>query len=119
MTSPVVLCTEGGRCIDRQAPQAILRGKDHGKLESPIAFMREYCGGGDIIHAGTYFGDFLPGISDALREGAMVWAFEPNSENYRCARITIELNGLHDRVKLTHAALGSSEGTVTIRRERS
>jgi FkbM family methyltransferase len=44
----------------------------------------------------------------------MVWAFEPNSENHRCASITVELNALHDRIKLTHAALGPTEGTVMI-----
>ncbi len=47
-----------------------------------IAFMARNCGTGDIVHAGTYFGDFLPGLSHALTPGARLWAFEPSSENY-------------------------------------
>jgi FkbM family methyltransferase len=35
-------------------------------------------------------------------------AFEPGEENYRCARITLLLNGL-DNVTLTHAGLGATE----------
>ena len=88
----------------------------HGQVWEPetIAFMRDNCGGGDIIHAGTYFGDFLPGLSAAISDRALLWAFEPNKENYRCASITVELNALHHRVKLTHAALGPKEGAVML-----
>lgn len=96
--------------LHRPAAQAILRGKVW-ELET-IAFMRDNCGKGDIIHAGTYFGDFLPGLSAAIGDGALIWAFEPNKENYRCASITVELNALHHRVKLNHAALGPTNGTV-------
>ena len=98
--------------LHRPAAQAILRGK----VWEPdtIAFLRNHCADGDIVHAGTYFGDFLPGICAALKQGSMVWAFEPNGENYRCASITIELNSLHDRIKLTHAALGPVDGAVMI-----
>lgn len=98
--------------LHRPAAQAILSGK----VWEPdtIAFLRNHCGNGDIVHAGTYFGDFLPGICAAVKEGAMVWAFEPNRENYRCASITVELNALHERIKLTHAALGPVDGTVMI-----
>lgn len=116
---PCVLASNefGSYCVPRAslrrpAAQAILRGK----VWEPetIAFMRENCGGGDIIHAGTYFGDFLPGLSAAMGAGALIWAFEPNEENYRCASITIELNALCHRVKLTHAALGPENGTVML-----
>jgi FkbM family methyltransferase len=98
--------------LHRPAAQAILRGK----VWEPetVAFLRDNCGSGDIVHAGTYFGDFLPGICAALGEGSKVWAFEPSSENYRCASITVELNGLHDRIRLTRAALGPVDGAVMI-----
>ena len=76
--------------------------------------MQDNCGDGDIIHAGAYFGDFLPGLSAAIGDGAMILAFEPNKENYRCASITVELNALHHRIKLTHAALGPADGTVML-----
>lgn len=98
--------------LHRPAARAILQA---GVWEpETIAFIRDRCGSGDIVHAGTYFGDFLPGICAALADGAMVWAFEPNSENYRCASVTVKLNGLENRIKLTHAALGPVPGTVKI-----
>jgi FkbM family methyltransferase len=107
----------GSYCVPRAshhrpAAQRILRGKVWER--ETIAFMREHCGKGDIIHAGTYFGDFLPGLAGGLGEGALIWAFEPNNESYRCASITVELNALQPRVKLTHAALGPNPGTVKI-----
>lgn len=61
---------------------------------------------GDIVHAGTFFGDFIPALAERV---GTVWAFEPNSESYRCAQITILLNGL-DNVVLTNAAVGSHAG---------
>lgn len=64
------------------------------------------CGSGDIVHAGTYFGDFLPALSTGLSSNSKIWAFEPNLENYRCAKITIEINELK-KVVLTNAALGA------------
>lgn len=96
--------------LHRPASQAIL----HGDVWEPdtIEFMQKNCGNGDIIHAGTYFGDFLPGLSSDLGDGALIWAFEPNKENYRCARITMELNALDENVRLTHAALGPTDGAA-------
>jgi FkbM family methyltransferase len=69
--------------------------------------------GGDIVHAGTFFGDFLPALASTRQDGALVWAFEPSDENYRCAQITIRLNGLKS-VKLTHAALGDGQGKALL-----
>lgn len=71
-----------------------------------LRFMRARCGTGDVVHAGTYFGDFLPALSSGCAPGAKVWAFEPNPENYRCARVTLELNGVSN-VTLTNAGLGA------------
>lgn len=76
-----------------------------------IEFMISSCGDGDIIHAGSYFGDFLPALSTGLGAQQKVWAFEPNPENYRCARITIELNNLKN-VVLTNAGLGAKRGNL-------
>jgi FkbM family methyltransferase len=64
---------------------------------------------GDIVHAGTYFGDFIPALARSRESGAIVWAFEPSRENYRCAQITTMLNDL-DNVVLAHAALDSHDG---------
>ena len=66
---------------------------------------------GDIVHAGTFFGDFLPALSRSRADGALVWGFEPNRESFRCAQITTLLNDLGN-VVLTHAAL-SAEGGAT------
>jgi FkbM family methyltransferase len=71
-----------------------------------IDFITANCGTGDIVHAGTYYGDFLPALSRAAAPDARVWAFEPNRENYRCAKITVEINDLAN-VVLTNAGLGA------------
>ncbi len=68
---------------------------------------------GDIIHAGAYFGDSIPGLATALKSDAKLWAFEPNEESYRCAQITILLNNLTN-VHLENCALGESEGTLNL-----
>lgn len=106
----------GGFCIPlssrhRPAVQAILRGEVWER--ETIDYIRSHVGDGDIIHAGTYYGDFLPGLSRSIGPGAVVWAFEPNPENVRCARITIEMNGLAN-IRLTAAALGEREGTLSL-----
>lgn len=64
---------------------------------------------GDIVHAGTFFGDFLPALARSRRDGALVWGFEPNVESYRCAEVTVLLNGLTN-VVLTRAALAAEDG---------
>lgn len=79
-----------------------------------IKFIISNCGDGDIIHAGTYFGDFLPALANGAGPDAKVWAFEPNLENYRCARITIEINGI-ENVTLAHAGLGSKQENLLIK----
>jgi hypothetical protein len=70
-----------------------------------IAYLTERCGRKDIVHAGSYFGDFLPALSAAIDEQALIWAFEPNLENHRCAQITMKLN-IITNVRLHHAGLG-------------
>ncbi len=73
---------------------------------------------GDIIHAGAYFGDSIPGLANALPEHAKLWAFEPNPESYRCAEITILLNSLQN-VHLENCALGETEGTLHLQTHRN
>lgn len=106
----------GGYCVPlssrhRPATRKIVSGE----VWEPqtIAFMAKHCGSGDIVHAGTYFGDFLPALSRACDANAKVWAFEPNPENYRCACITIMINGLHN-VELINAGLGSQKGHLAM-----
>lgn len=107
----------GGYCLPesslhRTAPRKILRGNVY--EPATIEFMRAHCAGGDIVHAGTYFGDFLPGLSQACDTGCTIWAFEPNPENYRCAQITALINGL-DNVQLQNAGLGDAPDVLHMR----
>jgi FkbM family methyltransferase len=87
----------------RPAVQAILRGKVF--EPETIKFIINNVGHGDIIHAGTFFGDFLPALSLSMTGNSILWAFEPNPENFRCAQITILLNDLKN-VKISNDALG-------------
>jgi hypothetical protein len=65
---------------------------------------------GDVVHAGTFFGDFIPALASSRSRGALVWAFEPNRENYECACATVTLNGL-ENVILNHAGLHGESAT--------
>ncbi len=102
----------GGYCVPlsanhRPAAERILSG---GIWEPKIIeFIMSRCGDGDIVHAGTFFGDFLPALSQSSAQGSRIWAFEPNPENYRCAFITTYINGLQN-VELINAGLGERQG---------
>ena len=78
-----------------------------------LAFLGSNCGRGDVVHAGTYFGDFLPALSHAVGDAARIWAFEPSSENHRCAEITLKLNAIGN-VVLAHGALGAACGEALL-----
>lgn len=106
----------GGYCVpessrNRPAARKVLANDVY--EPDTIAFIRQHCDQGDVVHAGTYFGDFLPGLASGVAPGAMVWAFEPNPENYRCARITLELNDAGN-VTLTNAGLGAKRDTLLV-----
>jgi len=79
-----------------------------------IEFMTSHCGSGDVVHAGAYFGDFLPALARACGDGAKVFAFEPNYENYRCASVTMLLNDLKN-IELSNMGLGSQNGWETMK----
>lgn len=96
----------------RPAATAVIRGRVW--EERTIALITRMCGKGDVVHAGAYFGDFLPALSKALAPGALLWTFEPSKENHACAEETIRLNGL-DNVSLFHAALGQKQGTAVLK----
>ena len=91
----------------RPAAQAVLRG-DVWERQT-IDYMRAHAGR-DIVHAGTYFGDFLPAVSKAIDPGRTIYAFEPNSENFACAEWTTLLNALGN-IRLQQAALGDVSST--------
>jgi len=82
-----------------------------------INFMIDNLGNGDVIHAGTYFGDFLPALSKNIKERFYVWAFEPNPLSYMCAKKTIEINQL-DNIHIQNVGLGSKEDSMYVKIER-
>ncbi len=107
----------GGYCVPlsshhRHAAQKVLSNDVY--EPQTIEYIINNCNNGDIVHAGTYFGDFLPALSKGAASGAKVWAFEPNSENYRCARITLEINDIENTV-LTNAGLGNKHETLLVK----
>ena len=95
----------------RPAAQSILNGQVY--EPRTIRFMENHCGDGDVVHAGTYFGDFLPGLSKSMDKNAIIWAFEPNRENFRCAQITVKINNIKN-VVLKDIALSAKEGKCYI-----
>ena len=109
----------GAYCVpsssaSRPAAQKILSGRVY--EPETIEFMVANCKNGDIVQAGAYFGDFLPALSKACSENSKIWSFEPNSENYRCARLTLELNGI-ENVELHNIGLGSEIAEADLRVE--
>lgn len=93
----------------RPASACLLRGEVW--EADTIAFIAAHHGGADVIHAGTFFGDFLPALSQALTPDQLIWAFEPNAENFFCATLTMKVNGLSN-VRLTHAGLGAENSQL-------
>lgn len=69
----------------------------------------------DIIHAGTFFGDFLPALSNNCNGN--IWAFEPSIENFHCAMQTCKLNNLQN-IKLYNGALGNSDIDLNLSYEK-
>ena len=106
----------GGYCVPRSSmhrpcAQTILAG---GVFEPPTVAALEHHGRqGDIVHAGTFFGDMLPAAARACGASRIVWACEPNRENFRCATLTIAINGLTN-IRLLHGALGAGAGLATL-----
>lgn len=101
----------GGYCVPqssshRPAVKKILSSQVH--EPDTIKYLMSNCGDGDIVHAGTFFGDFLPALSQACSPTAKIWAFEPNPENYKCARITTYINDLNN-IELINAGLGERQ----------
>ncbi len=106
----------GGYCVPlsshhRPAAQRVLS-NDVYEPET-IEFILHNCNDGDIVHAGTYFGDFLPALSKGIDSKAKIWAFEPNPENFRCARITLAINSIENTV-LANAGLGARQETLFV-----
>ncbi|WP_299281445.1 FkbM family methyltransferase [uncultured Tateyamaria sp.] len=97
---------------DRLTCRTVLSGGVH--HPDTVTFMRDNAGTGDIIHVGTFFGDFLPGLSSAMAPKAKIWAFEPHSENHDATAKTIELNGINN-AQLRNVAVSDRETSVLLK----
>lgn len=96
----------------RLAPKKVLRGEIWER--ETIEFMRDRAKDRDIIHAGMFFGDFLPGLSPAMAEGRVIYGFEPNRENFSCAQWTMVLNGITN-VIAHNVGLGAADSSAKMR----
>jgi FkbM family methyltransferase len=95
------------KALHRPACQTVIRGRVW-EAET-VQFLIENAKG-DIIHGGTFFGDFLPALSRAYDR---VWSFEPNGDSFKCANLTIGLNDLTN-VELRNSAMGAACGTASL-----
>ena len=94
----------------RLAAKTILDGEVY--EPDTIRYIIDNCADESIIHAGTYFGDFLPALSKFCKK--TVFSFEPNLENYKCARMTCDLNSCKN-ITLKHNALGDCKKRVKLK----
>ena len=98
--------------IHRPCPQIILKG---GVWEyETLKFIESEYRGGDIIHAGTYFGDFLPFLSK-ISKNFNVFAFEPVLENYKCSRLNLSLNNIKN-IELFNNTLSNTNNKLYIKK---
>ncbi|WP_046745081.1 FkbM family methyltransferase [Kordia zhangzhouensis] len=91
--------------------QAILKGEVY--EPDTIQFIINHAGDSDVIQAGAFFGDFLPGIAKNISKNAKVWSFEPSLEFFRCADITIRINNLKN-VELFQVGLGAEKSSLKL-----
>lgn len=99
------------KALHRPACQTILAGAVY--EPETIGFLVERARG-DIVHAGAFFGDFLPALARAYER---VWAFEPNPDSFKCAEITVRLNDLGN-LTLRNSGLGAAAGSAKLVTER-
>lgn len=102
----------------RPAAKAILAGQVH-EPDTIDLIVERADGQGAIVHAGTYFGDFLPALH---KVGVQVHAFEPNPENWLHAIGTLHVNKIVGldvaRVALGEANYAAKVVNVETRRGR-
>ncbi|QHI36491.1 hypothetical protein IMCC3317_18540 [Kordia antarctica] len=109
----------GGYCTPFAAQQeSVVQEILKGNVYEPetIQYIIDHCGNGDVVQAGAYFGDFLPGIAKNISTKANVWTFEPSAEYFRCAEITIRINNLKN-VHLFQVGLGEKKSEVQLQIE--
>jgi FkbM family methyltransferase len=87
----------------RPAPQAILKSRYYEPATHRVVGSLLELLPGNMIHAGTFFGDMLPSFSS--KSSGIVYAFEPVLENYILAKLTVDENKL-ENIMLFNCGLG-------------
>lgn len=93
--------------INRPACKTVLKGRyfELDTLEIIKSIYERFPG--NIIHAGTFFGDMIPYLSKLVHDNYAIYAFEPLLENYVLAKCSLEINCITN-VLLFNSALGNS-----------
>ena len=91
----------------RPASNSILRGVYYEKATHDLLPKLFALRSGDLIHAGTFFGDMLPSFAASCPGD--VWAFEPVLESYVLARKCVNANDLQS-VHLFNSGLSDRLG---------
>ncbi len=86
--------------------QLILEGGVH--EDTTIEYLKSI--GGNIIHSGSGFGDFLPALKDCDK----VFTFEPNPLMYQSSLETISLNNLQN-IEIHPYAIGDHDGIAILK----
>lgn len=86
--------------------QSILNGDVH--EDTTIDYIKSI--GGNIIHSGSGFGDFLPPLKNCDK----IWTFEPNKLMYESSLDTIRLNNLNN-VDIFPYAIGNHNGKCMLK----
>jgi len=94
----------GGYCVpdsSRHRPAAKMVLANDVYEPKTIEFMRRECGSGDIIHAGTYFGDFLPALSSTCATDAVAVKVHVASEHIHAASVSGVISGSRAGLRAT------------------
>ncbi|MBL8552003.1 MAG: FkbM family methyltransferase [Hyphomonadaceae bacterium] len=88
------------------------------KFEPEVRFIPDIVARGDVcLHVGA--SDGRHAYAMVRHAGAReVWAFEPSAQSYAVLTRALALNGLADAVHPVHAAIGASDGKITLRMPR-
>jgi FkbM family methyltransferase len=100
-----------GYATHRPACKNLLKGKLHEPRTHKLVDLVMRYRPGNMVHAGTFFGDMLPSFS--AKCPGTVFAFEPVLENYILAKLTVLENNLGN-VLLSNSALGSAYAISSI-----
>lgn len=101
-----------GYASHRPAAKAIVQGRYYEPKTHDIIRHIGEIETGELVHAGTFFGDMLPSFAQSFR-GGKILCFEPVLENYVLARLCVSANQI-DNVLLFNTALSNSISNLRI-----